>query len=116
MNVMQSPFARVFLFMLSGPIIWAGHFLFIYVVNGVACARPPLRSAWLGVPLSSWMIVAASSAALVAMALVYLSQRERLPHTESPVFILRLAGMLSLLSAMAVGWQTVPVLLVTPCG
>ncbi len=115
MNAMQSSFSRTFLSMLAGPIIWAAHFLFIYTVNGIACARPAMYAAWLGLPVSSWIIVGASLLALVAMALIYLRQRTRMPHMESPKFLPWLAGALSLLSAVAVIWETVPVLLLSAC-
>lgn len=32
-------FTRTALLLLSGPLIWAGHFLLIYVATGVICAR-----------------------------------------------------------------------------
>ena len=116
MKAMQSRFPRAFLFMLAGPIIWAGHYVFIYSVNGVACARPALQAAWAGVPVSSWVIVAAGVAALVAMGLVYLSLRTRMPHLQDAGFLPWLAGALILLSGVAVIWETIPVLLVPACG
>ncbi len=112
---MQNTFARAFLPMLAGPIIWAVHFLFIYAVNGVACARPALRTAWMGIAASSWLIAAASLLALLAMALIYLRLRTRMPRAGDPEFLPWLAGALSLLSAIAVVWETVPVLLISPC-
>jgi hypothetical protein len=113
---MQRSFPRPFLLMLAGPIIWAGHYLFIYAVNGVACARPALHAAWAGVPVSSWIIIAASVAALVAMGLIYLRLRTRMPQLADPGFLPWLAGALSLLSAVAVVWETIPALLVPACG
>jgi len=113
---MQNSFSRAFLFMLAGPIIWAAHFLFIYSVNGIACARPALHGAWAGLPVSSWIIVAAGLAALAAMALIHLRLRTRAPPIGHPGFLAWLAGALSLLSAVAVVWETIPVLLVPACG
>lgn len=112
---MQSSFTRVFLFMLAGPILWAVHFLFVYAVNGVACARPPLHGGWLDVPLSSWIIIAASLLTLAAMALAYLCLRTRTPRLGDAQFVPWLAGALSLLSALAVVWETLPVLLAPGC-
>lgn len=112
---MQSSFSRVFLFMLAGPIIWAAHFLFIYVVNGIACARPALYSTWAGFPVSSWIIVAASLLALGGMVVIYLRARPGMPRRGDPRFLPWLAGTLSLLSAVAVIWETMPVLMMPAC-
>ena len=112
---MQKRFSRAFLFMLASPIIWAAHFMFIYGVNGVACARPALHTIWAGMPVSSWIIVAASVLALAAMALIYWRQRRDMLRTGEPGFLAWLAGMLSVLLAVAVVWETMPVLLVPAC-
>lgn len=115
MSPMQSSFARAFLLMLAGPIIWAAHFLFIYSFVGVVCARPALHVKWMGAAMSSWVIVAASLLALAAMAVIYLRLRGSMPRTGDPAFLPWLAGTLSLLSAVAIIWETLPVLLVPPC-
>lgn len=112
---MQSRYSHAFLVVLAGPIIWAVHFLFIYAVNGVACARPASYDMWAGFPVSSWIIVAASLLALCAMALIYGRRHTRLPQLGHPGFLSWLAGALSLLSALAVIWETIPVLLVPAC-
>lgn len=112
---MPGTFSRAFLFMLAGPIIWAVHFLFIYTVNGVACARPAMDRSWAGMPVASWIIVAASVAALTAMAFIYLRMRNRVPGNAGPGFLPWVAGMLSFLSAVAVVWETMPVILVPGC-
>jgi hypothetical protein len=114
---MDNRFARVFLFILAGPIIWAAHFLFIYAVNGVACARPALIEDWLGLAASSWIIVAASLLALSAMVVVHLRLRlrTRMPLLEDAGFLPGLAAMLSLLSAVAIVWETLPIALAPAC-
>lgn len=115
MKRMQRSFSRVFLFMLAGPMIWAAHFLFIYSVHGVACARPMLYGAWLGAPVSAWIIVAASVLALAAMGLIFLRLRTRLRRSGDRGFPSWMAAALSLLSALAIVWETIPVLLVPAC-
>lgn len=112
---MPGNFARTFSFMLAGPIIWAVHFLFIYSVNGVNCARPGLSGTWMEAPVPVWIIVAASVLALVAMAAAFLFRRSSMPPTAGREFIPWLAAGLSLLSALAVVWETLPVLLVPAC-
>ena len=103
--------------MLAGPIIWAMHFLFIYSVNGIACARPALHGAWLGVPVSAWIIVVASVLALAAMTLIFFRLRTRVCTAgATPGFLPWVAGTLSLLSGLAVVWETMPVMLLPSCG
>ncbi len=113
---MPNSFSRTFLLMLAGPIIWAVHFVFIYSVHGVICARPALLGTWAGVPAASWIIMAASLLALAAMALIYRHLRTRMPHIGSPGFFPWLAGALSLISAVAVIWETIPILWLPACG
>lgn len=113
---MQSKFTRTFLFMLAGPIIWAAHFLFIYALHGLACAQPTLLGNWSGIPASAWIIAMSSGLALLAMALVYWRGRHHVPHGGRPGFIPWLAAALSLLSALAVVWETMPLLWLPACG
>ena len=112
---MHNSFSRSLLFMLAAPLIWAAHFLFIYSVNGIACARPALMHAWAGIPISSWIILGASLLALAAMAAIYVRGRTQTPATNDPGFLPWVAGMLALLSAVAVIWETMPVLLLPAC-
>lgn len=116
MIAMPTRFPRTFLVTLAAPLIWAAHYLFVYSVNGIACARPEWQSTWAGMPVSSWIIVAASVAALAGMGAIHLHSRNRLPALASPGFLPRLSGALSLLSAVAVVWETIPVMLVPACG
>jgi len=109
-------FLRGFLATLAGPLVWALHFLVVYGFNGVLCARPAMQDYWLGIPLSSWVICGVSGLALVAMALLYLRSRSRLPAVGNPRFLPGLAAALTLLSALAVIWETVPALMLPACG
>jgi hypothetical protein len=113
---MHGSFPRAFLFMLAGPLIWAVHYLTVYSVHGIACARPAWHATWAGVPASQWLIVAASAVALLAMALIHVRFRRRMPPLADARFLPWLAGALSLLSAVAVVWETIPVLWLPACG
>ena len=113
---MNSSFPVAFLTVLAGPLIWAVHFLLIYTVNGVVCARPGMQGHWLGIPLSSWAIIGIGVMALAAMASIYVRRRHGVPPAGAPSFLPWLAGTLSLLSAVAIVWETLPVLFFTPCG
>lgn len=112
---MQYVFARILLFVLAGPMIWAGHFLAIYALHGVACARSPLHGSWAGMPLLTSIMLGVGLVALALMALIYLRLRKRMPRTENPAFLPWLAGMLSVLSAVAIIWETIPVLMLETC-
>jgi len=111
---MSGSFARSFLPVLAGPLIWALHFVFIYAVHGVLCARPALQGP-LYATLYFWVLVAASALALVAMAAIYLRLRAALRTSSTSAFLLWLAGALSLLSALAIVWETIPVLWLPIC-
>ncbi|MNX43745.1 hypothetical protein D3C86_742060 [compost metagenome] len=114
----KTPFGTDLMFLIAGPAIWMAHFLAIYIVNALGCARP--RSALalpaLGLPLSSWLILAGTALALAAMAIIAARQAERVRKFGLDTFHLWLTGALCLLSALAVIWQTVPVFLVAACG
>lgn len=117
-NTTKTAFGIDLLFLIAGPTIWMVHFLAIYIVNALGCARP--RSALalpaLGLPLSSWLILAGTALALAAMAIVTARQAGRVRKFGLDTFHLWLTGALCLLSALAVIWQTVPVFLVAACG
>ncbi|HBT32204.1 MAG TPA: hypothetical protein DEB15_04910 [Pusillimonas sp.] len=103
--------------MLAGPIIWLVHFFVIYTANGLNCARPAPDRSWAGLPLTSWLIVMAGVCALVAMVWFYRILRHRTKGVSgNAAFMQRLAAALSLLSAVAIFWETLPVLLVPACG
>lgn len=112
---MHSPLLRAFVPLLAGPLVWAAHFLFIYAFNGVLCARPGLGGSWLGIALPSWGIGIAGMLALAAIGRLYLRLGVRPSASGNRRFLRSVAGALSLLSAVAVIWQTLPVLLVPGC-
>ncbi len=112
---MKSPFGIELLYLIAGPAIWLAHFLFIYTVNAVACARSALAGAWLGLPASSWVIVGGGVAALAGMALAAWRQRGRVRASGAPRFHAWLTAALCALSALAVVWETLPVFLMPSC-
>lgn len=112
---MRTGFSRTFLFMLAGPLIWAAHLLFIYSVHGTVCARPAWHGAWAGIP-APLVILIAGLLALAAMAAIYLRLHKHMPRVATARFIPWLAGALNLLSAVAIVWESLAVLLVPACG
>lgn len=112
---MKTRFPVELLFLIAGPAIWLAHFLFIYTVNAVACAKSALAGTWMGLPASSWIIVAGSVLALGGMALAAWRQRQRVRVSGAPPFHAWLTAALSVLSALAVVWETLPVFLMPAC-
>ncbi|WAI81476.1 MULTISPECIES: hypothetical protein [Achromobacter] len=114
----KTAFGTDLLFLIAGPTIWMTHFLAIYIVNALGCARPrsALAMSALGLPLSSWLILAGTALALAAMALIAARQARRVRARGLDGFHVWLTAALCLLSALAVIWQTVPVFLVAACG
>ncbi|HYG42765.1 MAG TPA: hypothetical protein VEA17_07585 [Bordetella sp.] len=112
---MHTPRISVLLPLLAGPLVWALHFVLVYAANGVFCARPAWHGLWVGAALSTWALMAAALLAIVAIALVYWRQRRRWPPADDAGFFPWLAGALSLLSIVAIVWQTLPVLWVPAC-
>jgi hypothetical protein len=123
MNV--SYFTRTFLLIFSGPIIWAAHFVAIYGFTGVACARALHRIEWLGIGAVSWFIGISGLLALAAIAAIAViasrngkrqvqSDDRGLP-ADQHAFIGSITIMLGLLAAIAVIWESLPVLMVPVC-
>jgi hypothetical protein len=93
---------------LSGPTIWAVHFILVYASESVLCPRPA------GVAAHAFLVVLSTAAAIPAIvALAYLGGRGAFV-AEGP--FLRSTGIaLSSLAAIAVLWTAMPSLFLTAC-
>lgn len=98
-----------------GPIVWGIHFLWIYSLVGLVCARYPetTRAIWLGIGIGTGV-------AIVAAALpIPLAWRDRnedgQPEADRRRFMARATLFLSLLSIVGILWDALPVLLTPPC-
>lgn len=112
-------FTRSFLLMFSGPIIWAAHFLAVYTVNGIACARPDAQPAWLGANAALWFILGLSALAIAAIAWMILHVRATRTGDAAPDparFMRATSVMAGLLAIGAIVAETVPVFIVPMCG
>lgn len=93
-------------------IVWALHFVAVYSIQGLACARGwPMAGAWLGMGL-------ATVPAFAAVAWIGLHARRQALAPEVPgekKFAARLVAMLSLLALVAMAFTSLPVLLLQPC-
>lgn len=109
---MSASFTRVFLLMLSGPLVWAGHFLFVYGVTGVMCARPAMLDASMG----PWIVGSASLVCIAAIVAILVGMRKSVPRAGEPGFVPAMTCMLALLSVLAIVWETLPAFIVPICG
>lgn len=109
-------FTRGFLSLLSGPMIWAGHFLVLYGVTGLLCARPSLRMQLLGFDIIGWWVLLSSAVAVAAILLLHApAWFGRGNGDEETEFATRVGAGLGLLSIVAVIWEAMPALLVPYC-
>jgi hypothetical protein len=104
-------------------IVWAAHFLVVYVVNAIACERGWIGETLLGWPLVPTLVLGATAVALIAVAVVGLRAWRRLGHSlagqegeDDPQFTVWLTAAITLLSAVAILWAGVPAVIVQPCG
>ena len=98
-----------------GPIVWGIHFLWIYSLVGLVCARYPQTTGaiWLGIGIGT-------AAALVAAALpIAFARRDRSeegqPEADRRRFMARATLFLCLLSLVGILWDALPILLTQPC-
>ncbi len=111
-----SSFTHNFLLLFSGPLIWAVHFVAIYGFIGIVCARPPADAEWLGIGVALWGVCGASLLAVVAMAAICMWIKPRDTVRDNQVFIRWMSITLCLLSAAAIGWETLAAFMVPVCG
>lgn len=111
---------------LTPPIVWAGHFLFIYVWGAVHCAKAG-RAADLGPTQTA--VLAATAVALAFIGLVALGlwrvrgrsltdddfEFEHNTPEERHRFLSHVSLMLCVLSAVGVIYGTIPVLVLENC-
>lgn len=103
------PFTRAFLLMFSGPLIWAVHFLAVYVLAALACARGFADLAWLGASVAQWGIGVMTLGAVAAVIVVQRRGSQATPFLDWTTLTL---GWLSIL---AIVWEALPAYLVPAC-
>jgi hypothetical protein len=98
--------------MLSGALVWALHFMTIYVFTALACARGFAEVRWLGITVVSWTIGAATTIALVAaVTIITVAMREGRPAGFNAWMTTSVAA----LAVVAIVWETLPALMVPAC-
>lgn len=106
-------------------VVWALHFLLIYVLMGLVCARDWSTRSIAGLPMPAWLLLGLAVGALLALALLALRAWRSLrdarirvqdASAERARFIAGAMLALCLLAAIAVAWTTLPALLLPACG
>lgn len=104
-----------FLWVLSGPIIWAVHFFSIYLVEALLCTA--------SMPSGSAMTAATSILTGAALLAMFAIVAHRIPLSEIGLnsahdekgFLAFLTAILVILSALAVIWVTIPGVWLSVC-
>ena len=113
---MQVPyFTRVLLLMGSGPLIWAAHFVFIYVVTALVCARPDAGLEWVNGGIFYWVLGIATVVAIAAIVGITWRGLRSGGVKENVRFVEWTALALGGLSIYAIVLDALPVLLVPVC-
>lgn len=109
-----SSFTHDFLLLFAGPLVWSVHFVSIYGLTGIVCARAGSAARWLGWPWDAWAIGLAGVVAVAAL-LPVLRARPRSTHEDSRRFVRWTSMALAGLAVLAILWETLAVLLVPTC-
>lgn len=120
---MDAPgFVRKLSFFLSGFILWAVHFVTLYSINGLACARGFAMEPVAGTNISVMSVaVATAIAALALLAVLFLAAAGRGPgisqETDESLRRFWRYGTIAiaLLGIVAVLWSGLPALIIRPC-
>lgn len=126
---------RLILAALAGPVIWAVHFLLVYLLAELACRTGVLSGSLLGMTLLAWVTLTATLLALVVVGWVGVAAFRDWQHRRggaetrrsrrldqasriggSPDGFLVLAGwVLGLLFGAMIVLTAVPILVLAPC-
>jgi len=97
---------------LTGPIVWAAHFFFLYLNEAFQCAgsnSPTEAVRWSGLVAT---ITAVAALALYLARVYPFRQHDRTAQLEAA---LSFGGPLALLSMVAIFWTAIPLLLLPAC-
>lgn len=109
-----STFTHDFLLLFAGPLVWSLHFVGIYGLAGIVCAREGEAARWMGWPWDAWALVLAGVVA-AGVLLPLLRARPRSTHEDSRRFVRWTSRALAGLALLAIAWETLAVLLVPTC-
>lgn len=107
-------------------LVWAIHFVLVYIVAGLACARGWSTATVAGFTPASWGLLLSGLVAVVSLALIARRAWRDTPRpslqgaVDAPplprrAFVARIVVALCLLSAIAIVFTTLPMLLLPTC-
>jgi hypothetical protein len=112
-------FFRRVLLMSAGLIVWAAHFTVIYGFNTLACTRAFAGVDVLGFGLVPVVVIVLTIAALAACAaILYIAAAGRGTGdrgSEEAGFLRYMTVTVAALSLIAIAWNGLPALLLSPC-
>jgi hypothetical protein len=107
---------------ISAMMVWAVHFLVVYGAQATACVRLGSGRSLFGMPFVPAMVLGLTALALLVVAVIGLRAWWRLDSGLSgqegqnqPQFTVWMTLAIALLSALAIVWEAVPVLMLPPC-
>jgi hypothetical protein len=119
--MLRSSFVARLAFLFGGLLVWAAHFLSVYAVNGIACARGLDRIAVAGLGLVPVIVVAATLVAVASCgAILALALLGRGPGISDGAPSVREfwrfgAAVLAGFAVVAILWAGLPALMIPPC-
>ena len=97
-------------------LLWAAHFVFLYVFVAIACIAGVAGSTVAGVPVLTAVLLLESAAAIAAAAVMLVRSARLLRHQGSAAGLLEVARAGSaLLAVFAIAWASLPVLFLRTC-
>lgn len=97
-------------------LLWAGHFVFLYVFVAVACIAGVVELKVAGFPVATALLLLESAAAIVAAVMLLLRSARLLRRSGSQAGMVEVvrAGS-ALLATFAIAWASLPLLVLRTC-
>ncbi len=117
----EAPTVSAILFLLAGPILWAGHLLLVYGVQSVTCVLGSGSVSPSALIQTSVVLVTLAAILFLCLALFFPDRLAHMLRYETPdrhnhAFSIRVERFLSLLSLVGVIWSGAAVFLLDACG
>lgn len=110
-----SPFTHDVLLLFAGPLVWSLHFVAIYGLTGIVCARPGSAGSWQGWPWEAWAIAALGVLAAAGLGACLAAARPRAGSGDTRRFVRWTSLALAGFALLAIAWETLALLLVPSC-
>ncbi len=112
----DEPLFRKMLAAMAPLLLWAGHFVFLYVFVAVACIAGVAGLKVAGFPVATVVLLLESVAAMIAAAILLLRSARLLRSRDNQAGLLDVVRAASALLALAaIAWVSMPVLVLRTC-